>query len=361
MNIAELDKNFAFKNIDRTDIEWYDIQSLPDLVFGVTYDEKLNRYMRMPQTVADSVNEGVSGLCRHTAGGRIRFKTNSSFIALKGMIDNTGMMYHMPSTGSHGFGLYENGKYLGPLSSRFSMEAKGSDVGYSAIRNCRSNQLKDIDIYFPLYNGVKSVFIGLQTGSVLEKPNAYPIEKPVVFYGSSITQGGCASHPGNDYEGHLCRWLGFDFINLGFSGNAKGEQEMAEYLATLDASVYVLDYDHNAPTVEHLQQTHYPFYKRLRALREDTPILCISKPDFDGALETNANRREIIMETVRRAKADGDKKIWFLDGEKLFGECDRDACTVDGCHPNDLGFYRMAENIRPVLEEILKGEKGERL
>ena len=223
MDISQIDKNFEFKNIDHTDIEWYDIQTLPNLVFGVYYDKSVGRYMRMPQSVANSVNEGVSGLCRHTAGGRIRFKTNSPFIALKAVIDNIGAMYHMPSTGSHGFGLYENNRYIGPLTSAVGGQAKGDEMGCSAIRNCSDDAWKEIDIYFPLYNGVKSVFIGIQTGCVLEEPNPYAIQKPVVFYGSSITQGGCASHPGNDYEGHLSRWLGFDYINLGFSGNAKGD------------------------------------------------------------------------------------------------------------------------------------------
>ena len=132
-----------------------------------------------------------------------------------------------------------------------------------------------------------------------------------------------------------------------------GEKAMAEHLASLDASAFVLDYDYNAPNAEHLQATHYPLYERIRSTHKDTPILFISKPDFeyDGQ---SAKRRAVIIETYEKAKANGDKNVAFIDGETLFGTFGRDGCTVDTCHPNDLGFYRMAETVYPVLKALLK-------
>jgi lysophospholipase L1-like esterase len=173
----------------------------------------------------------------------------------------------------------------------------------------------------------------------------------LLSYGSSITQGGCASHAGNDYVSMLSRWLHFDYINLGFSGNAKAEQKMAEYIASLDMQAFVYDYDHNAPSLEHLQATHAPMYEIIRQKHPNMPILIMSKPDFQYACEGNAKRRAIIYATYEKPQARGDN-VAFIDGETLFGE-DWDMCTVDRCHPNDLGFYKMAQRVAPVLEKML--------
>lgn len=355
MEISQIDKNFELPKLDRDDVRWLDVREYSNFLFGVYYDERDGRYRRMPQEVANGVNAGVLYGSTHTAGGRLRFITNSPFIALKGVIDNTPSMYHMPSTGSHGFGLYAQNAYCGALAPIISNQDNihGDEKAFNAIRNLPTQCLEEIEIYFPLYNGVKQLFIGVKEGSSIQTAKPYPYQKPVVFYGSSITQGGCASHTGNDYQGHLSRWLHFDYINLGFSGSAKGEQSMAEYIATLDSSVIVIDYDHNAPNVESLQETHYPFYATIRKAQPNTPILLLSRPDFYDT-EGCRNRRATVYDTYKRAKKQGDKKIWFIDGETMFGKSDRDACTVDGCHPNDLGFYKMAETIRPVLKKVLK-------
>ena len=147
-----------------------------------------------------------------------------------------------------------------------------------------------------------------------------------------------------------------DFYNFGFSGNAKGELPIAEYLGELDCSAYVIDYDFNAPTKEHLANTHYAFYKRLREKQPNTPILIISRPkavynDDDIA------RREIIMQTYCKAREEGDGNIYFVDGETFFVGIRDAVCLVDGVHPNELGFYCMANSIEPNLKIMLKGRK----
>jgi hypothetical protein len=217
----------------------------------------------------------------------------------------------------------------------------------------RERGLRDIELYFPLYNGVYELYIGVKEGSVLESALPYPNAKPVVFYGSSITQGGCASHAGNDYISVLSRRLNFDFINLGFSGSAKGEPVMAEYLAGLQAEVMVLDYDFNSPTEETLKQTHYPLYETIRKAQFNTPIIFMTRPNFYYDPMACIPRRAVIHQTYLRAKEQGDHQVAFIDGETLLGKDDWFMCTVDNCHPNDLGFYRMAERVEPVLKAFL--------
>ena len=128
---------------------------------------------------------------------------------------------------------------------------------------------------------------------------------------------------------------------------------MAEYIASLPMSVFVLDYDHNAPNPEHLNKTHYRFYEIIRKAQPDLPIIMVSMPDTDRNPADADERRGIIMNTYLRARAEGDRKVWFVDGRTLFGGRDRDCCTMDGCHPNDLGFYRMAEGLLPAIREAL--------
>ena len=128
---------------------------------------------------------------------------------------------------------------------------------------------------------------------------------------------------------------------------------MQEYLASIDASVYVLDYDHNATDAEYLKQTHYPLYEKIRNAHKNAPIIIITLPDFDGLVNSD-KRRAVIYETYCKAKANGDNLVWFIDGETMFGLHGRSDCTVDTCHPNDLGFYRMATTIYPALKQALK-------
>ena len=127
---------------------------------------------------------------------------------------------------------------------------------------------------------------------------------------------------------------------------------MAEAIASLDLSCFVFDYDHNAPTPEYLQETHETFFKIIRHAQPELPVVFVSRPDFYGTPSDN-QRREIIRQTYQHAIADGDQNVYFIDGERLFGDFERDGCTVDRCHPNDVGFLRMADVIYPVIKAIV--------
>ena len=246
-------------------------------------------------------------------------------------------------------------KRVRPANSRSFQPSAGQTEVLAVIGKNQERRLCDWIIDFPLYGGVENVEIGLKEGSVLLEPKPHKVPHPVLFYGSSITQGGCASRPGNAYTSMLCRTLDAEQINLGFSGSGKGEPAVAEAIASLDLAAFVLDYDHNAPDAEHLKKTHEQFFRIVRKAHPDLPILILSKCNFWGGA-VDRKRRDIIRATYEHAVAEGDRKVRFIDGEILFGTdpVERSWCTVDRCHPNDLGFFRMYQAVLPVLKEVLE-------
>lgn len=370
MNIADIDKNLAYTVIKETDIRWINGNEKPFSLHGVTYSPEEQCYRRMTREVAEAEDAGIGMpyLCHATAGGRLRFRTDSPYVALKCVIPTRDILEHMTIVGSFGFSIYYDGKYAGkyaPIWKNILNPIEGEvardgvyytvdfgKISFDGINYLPGEGIREIELHFPLYGGVIEFFVGLKEGSEILPPRDYTYTKPVVFYGSSITEGGCASHSGNDYVALVSRWLDTEFLNLGFSGHANGAKTVVEYMASLDPSVYVIDYDHNAPNAEYLQRTHYPLYATLREKHPRTPIIFMSKPDCD--YDPNADeRRGVIYETYCKAVNNGDENVAFIDGRELFGDTDRDLCTVDKIHPNDLGFYRMAQAVYPVLKDFL--------
>ncbi|HBE14351.1 MAG TPA: hypothetical protein DCY74_09285, partial [Clostridiales bacterium] len=271
--------------------------------------------------------------------------------ALKTVQNGRGAMPHMPLTGSSSFDLYEKKEGQYTYQKTFIAPVHMTD-GYENIFYCNRTDLRDYTLNFPLYHGVNALYIGLHKESVLDAGDRYIHEKPIVYYGSSITQGGCASRPGNAYQAHITRWFDTDHINLGFSGNGKGEKSMADWMASLDMGVFVSDYDFNAPTAEHLEATHKPLYETIRTAHPDIPYIILSRPNLTKkTIQTDA-RHAIIQKTYVDARAAGDKNVYFIPGNELFGEVDRDVCTVDTTHPTDEGFYRMAQRMARVIKHL---------
>ncbi len=354
MNIEKLDKNFIIEtNITEPDIVWLDAKEAPFTLSGVMHDGK--RYLRMPENVATSVSDEVCHLNFNTAGGRVRFRTDSPYIAIHCVTKNQPSMPHITLLGQSGFDIYRKGDcnkesiYYGAFIPPY-----GVSDGYSSFINT-DGSLAEYTVNMPLYDNVEELYIAVKKNAqILSCVEEYSNSKPVVFYGSSITQGGCASRPGTCYQAVLSRRLNIDYINLGFSGNAKGEQEMAEYIASLDMSVFVCDYDHNTPDAEHLNNTLYPFYATVRSKHPELPIIFISAPNIAYDYEKYSPRREVIANTYKKIVSEGDKNVYYIDGEELFGNEDWDLCTVDATHPNDLGFYRMAMRIEKTLKPLLR-------
>ena len=201
-----------------------------------------------------------------------------------------------------------------------------------------------------MYSDVKELYIGLQKDAVLKEAKPYKNTKPIVYYGSSVTQGGCASRPGMSYQAIISREFDYDYINLGFSGNGRAEDEIAEYISNLDMSVFVYDYDYNAPTPEYLEETHEKMFKTIREKQPDLPIIMMSRPKF-FLNDRERKRRSIIETTYKNAISAGDKNVYFIDGEALTELC-KDEGTVDGTHPTDFGFVSMANAVSKVLANI---------
>lgn len=345
-DIASIDKNFKIEtNINKPDIEFHNARCAPFRIYGVFYED--GKFRRMPESVAKTVSEGVYYLHANTAGGRVRFKTNSPYVAISAKMTGITRMDHFPLCGTAGFDLYVDGEYFKTFRPPYYMTD-----GYEHLLELDTARMREITINFPLYSDVCELYIGLARDAEIQAPTPYRVEKPVVFYGSSITQGGCASRPGTSYQGFLTRWLDCDHINLGFSGSAKGESEMADYIASLDMSVFVSDYDYNTPNASHLAATHERLFKKVRAAHPDMPIIIVTRPrphyDRDEDVECFA----VARATYEHAIADGDKNVRFIDGREMLGEAGFEG-TVDALHPTDLGFYNMAKRIAEELKEVL--------
>ena len=303
MDITTIDSNFDTTFECPHDIEWHSIRNAPFSTYGVYFSEEEGLYRRMPKNIADATNEGVSVLSKHTAGGRIRFATNSPYVAVRVEEPFEPPYPHMTIEGKMGVSLFADKKFVGGIMPSYAqtVEADGARGGsgtlvFDGIKYPYgvAEKTYQMEIFLPLYSPVSAVYIGVKKDCLLQSAVAYQHTKPVLFYGSSITQGACASKSGDDYVNRLCRALDTDILNLGFSGNACGEQVMADYIAAQDASVFVLDYDHNAPTAEHLRNTHFPLYKTVRKANPTTPIIMMTKPTIEG-YQTRANnpaRRE---------------------------------------------------------------------
>ncbi len=349
MNIQQFDKNFALKKYTaRENTEGYNVLSEPFSLHGLLpprHPEDVFR--RMPEQTANSVSEAVAFLHTNCAGGRVRFCTNSAYIAVLAKMGEIGKMPHFALTGSAGFDLYCGASHIASFQPSFDI----TDELFGEVTDC-GGEMREYTLNFPLYSQVRELYIILERDAQVMPPKPYTIAKPVVFYGSSVTQGGCASRPGTCYSAVLSRRMDFEHMNLGFSGSAMGEPEMADYIAGLEMSAFIYDYDYNAPDAEHLEKTHERFFQTIRRAHPDIPIVCLNRPFFLA----EAQRTAIIRRTVENAQSTGDKNVYFLDiYQWLRQQGVENEATVDRCHPNDLGFYYMAQAVEEVLRHSLLG------
>ena len=333
-------------SINKPDVRFYNIEEEPFRIYGVWREG--NSYCRVPGEVAKTVSNGIYDMHTSSAGGRVRFVTDSPYVAIKVEYGAYELSSTIPHLAMVGFDMYADGEYAGAF--RPPLDFYGSTM--ASVVELYSTKPRLITINFPLYAEVKSMCVGVADGSEIQHAPDYTHEKPVVFYGSSITNGAAASRPGATYTSRLSRELDFNYHCLGFGGLAKGEESFAKYISTLDMSAFVLDYDHNAPTLEHLQETHERFFKTVREKNPTLPIVIISMP-------TNLKNRSvderfaIIKKTYDNAIAAGDKNVYLIRGTDLLDGGTLDY-TVDTVHPSDLGFYMMAKGISPILKSILE-------
>lgn len=357
MKVYELDKKLnVTTDYNDKNIVWLDVKYAPFKISGIFYDDEQKQYIRMPQQVADSVKSEVKYLNRQTAGGRVRFKTNSKFIAIHAVMSDGEAKY---INASHScFDLQRKNPQFDYLKEytfcNSFIPPHSLNKGFSSSFMCPEGYLEDYAIHFPTQSSVYELYIALEQDADIFEPTPYKYDLPIVYYGSSITQGAGSSRPANTYQAIISKHLDTDYVNLGFAGNAKGEQEIARYIASLKMSIFVCDYDHNAQNAEHLYNTHLPFYRTIRQAQPNLPIIFITAPNTMPWYTWYQSRRDAIYNTYKIAVSQGDKNVYFIDGDTLFDNVDKDLCTVDTCHPTDLGIYRMSQKIEAVISSILK-------
>ena len=352
-----LDKNMIVNStVGDLDIRWHDIKQPPFTLHG--FYEPLSEpfYRRLPRDVAEATSESVDKLSRESTGGRVRFSTNSPYIAIRAKFLVVGRGSHITLISSSGFDLYADGEYGSKFIKEFRMPHDMVD-SYEQVIEMGCDKMRTYTINFPVHAVVESLEVGLAPNAALDAPAPYRDIAPVVIYGSSIVHGTAATRPGLTYPCILSRALNLDFLNLGFSGNAKGEDAIARYMAKLPMSIFVCDYDHNAPTVEHLKGTHYRLYETIREKNPDIPYIMITRPNYwtrDKDKEDILKRRDVIMSSYIAARATGDKNVYFIDGMSFGYGPHTYELSVDSIHPNDAGFVRMADVIGSVITDILE-------
>ena len=333
-------------------LRFYDVRTTPEFrIYGVMNSADGKCFVRMPEKIAENVSASVANLNYNPSGGRVRFVTTSSYVAIRKTKEVASKSSIASMIAETGFDIYIRKNDKEVFSGVIYPELRNIPDGYDGIVYLPEGE-KEITLNFPIYSRVESLYIGLDCTSSLTRRTDYKYENPILYYGSSITQGAYASRPGMTYEAMISRMLDANYIALGFGGSAKGEDAIIEYLSTLDCSVFVLDYDHNAPTPEHLADTHEKLYMRFRETHPDTPVIMITKPNIyipNYGRENDIKRREIIFDNYTRAKQRGENVI-FIDGYSLFESDMRADCTVDLVHPNDLGMKCIADGVGKAVE-----------
>jgi len=344
------------------DLLWYDARYLD--VEGKAWPDTKSFYDRLPARAEKMVRAAVWDLSRHSAGLCLRFTTDATALHARWTLTSDRLaLPHMPATGVSGLDLYVETR---PGKWRWLAVGRPAESPVSTARlvDGLPPGTRNYLLYLPLYNGVRSLEVGVARSSRLIRPAPRSGEagKPLVFYGTSITQGGCASRPGMVHTAILGRRLGRPVINLGFSGNGRMEPELAKLLAELDPAVYVLDCLPNM-TAKDVAERVEPFVRTLRKARPHTPILLVEDRFYANAPLLPALRRHneqnhaALRKTYERLVKEDCKGLHYLSGEQLLGE-DGEA-TVDGSHPTDLGFVRQADAFEAVLRPLLqKGSKA---
>lgn len=336
------------------DFVWFDVKDMG--VEGKGWTETKSFYDRLPARAEGVVRGVVWDLSRMPTGMSARFETDAKEVRARWRLRSPGLsMPHFPATGHSGLDLYgrdDKGlwRWAGAGKQIVSQEIEDSLVAGM------SGERRQFTVYLPLYNPVDRVQVGVPKGASLTAI-APRRERPIVFYGTSIVHGASASRPGMTHPAMLGRRLDKPIINLGFSGNAQMEPEVAKFLAELDAEVFVIDALPNmeGPLVKERAQ---PFVRTLCEAHPDTPIVLVEDRTYTNAwIRPDARRRHdmsraALREAHERLSASGAKNLRYVEGETLFGT-DSEA-SVDSSHPSDLGFMRMAEHLEPVLRGLMR-------
>ncbi|GMU86773.1 MAG: hydrolase [Ignavibacteriales bacterium] len=349
--------SFAFIHSQETQppIVWYGYGSFTVEGLGSPDSLRESPYDRMPVAWKDKVRKPVWELSKNTAGVTVRFYSNTTSIRFKWTVLNDLKMSHMAETGIKGIDLYakSDNKWVYINTAR----PKGKSSEHKMITDM-TQQTREYLLYLPLYDGVTELEIGVDSLSSFAAPERNT-EKPIVYYGTSIAQGGCASRPGMAHTNILSRMMDVEIINLGFSGNGRMEMPIAEFMAETDAKYYILDNIPNMKLEEVLSNVR-PFVAYIRGKHPETPIIFIESFLFaNTALEKGSHKQiseknRALRGEYKKLQSEGVKGLHYISLDSMHAALAEG--TVDGVHLTDLGFMRFAEFLRKEFE-IMKNEK----
>ncbi len=320
--------------------------------------DRLRFFDRFPVVAQGRVTDAVWNLSRDSAGMVVRFRTDATTIWANYTLRNERLAgANMTAIGASGIDLYARdpaGKWRWAAVTR-----PAGKVVRQFIINDLTPGVREYAAYLPLYNGVDELSIGVPPGAQFERL-APRTEKPIVFYGTSITHGASASRPGMVHTAILGRRFDRPVVNLGFSGNGRMDAAVGELLVKIDAAVYVIDClpNMNAAMV---REKCIPLVKQLRAARPDTPIVLVEDRRFTNEwvrakqIQFHTDNHAALREGFETLQKEGVKSLYYIGGDALLGD-DTEGAT-DGSHPNDLGFMRQADVFEPVLRAALEKKK----
>jgi len=351
--VSKLDPAMGVNKAAAANLDWHNVTTWGAEGRILPVQKRLHWFDRLPSSAQGNVTSNVWNLSRDSAGMMVRFKTDATSIHVhyKVVKDKLGMP-HMPATGVSGVDLYarnDEGKWkwvqvTKPATQEVKAEIiKGLAPGF-----------REYAAYLPLYNGVEFMSIGVEKGSKFE--GLAPREKPIVFYGTSITHGASASRPGMVHTAILGRRLDMPVVNLGFSGNGKMDTAVGSFLTQIDAAAYIVDCLPNMQPAE-VTEKCIPLVKQLRESKLDTPIILVEDRRMTNDWITPA-KHQFHTENHAALKAafdflqrEGVSKLYYIHGDNLYGT-DTEGAT-DASHANDLGFMRQADIFEPVLRKAI--------
>ena len=328
-------------------------------LYGKCIENTSGRYERLPLAYKDISREALWNLGRNSAGLYVRFRSNSTTITARWK-PTKHHMAHMTDVGDNGLDLYI-------LTGKDGWRFAGSGFLWKETEVRTKKLVKDMDpvmrefmLYLPLYTNLESLELGFDEGSVFEGPAVQSPKSgsPIVMYGSSILQGGCANRPGMAFTAIIGRRLDREVINLGFSGNAKLDYEIAELMAQVEnPAVFVLDYVPNS-SVDRIEERGEKFFRILRDKHPSVPVVFVEDPTYPHSRFDNRIRKEVETRNAAqkalflKLKKAGEKKLYYVSTKGMIG--DDGEATVDGVHFTDLGMMRYTDHILPVLKKALR-------
>ena len=335
-NYIELDKNFNVEKINDEEFNFYPYTAFK--LEGFPWYETDKKLYRLPLDVMSKIEGNIVTLAKSSAGGCIRFKSNTNKIALKVTYERRRHSPGMPQVSDAGFDIYVKKGNEWVFINMFRPEI--ADEELNMTRELFSDGgMNEYALYFPLYSCPDEISIGFEVNSTVSADvDPRNIEKPILFYGSSVTNGGCVARAANTYSATVGRKLDAPIINMGYSGSCRGETEIAEAISKLDLAMFVSEFDHNMKAPEELYHKLTNFISIIRDKNPNLPIILMSRPFFvEYRREFTEQMLQIVKKVHNEMLQKGDKNIYFISGMDIFDMDDRYDYSIDGVHPTDLG------------------------